>query len=58
MNTENVRLKYLFELNMGQSPDSDACNMDGNGVPFLHLLYEASNSGGFYPRCLEKLCDL
>lgn len=35
MNTENVRLKYLFELNMGQSPDSDACNMDGNGVPFL-----------------------
>lgn len=35
MNTETVRLKYLFELNMGQSPDSDACNMDGNGVPFL-----------------------
>lgn len=35
MNTEKVRIKYLFDLNMGQSPDNDTCNLDGNGVPFL-----------------------
>lgn len=30
-----VKVKYLFTLNMGQSPDSESCNTLGNGIPFL-----------------------
>ncbi|MGM8872574.1 restriction endonuclease subunit S [Psychrobacter sp. 2Y5] len=29
------RIKYSTTLNMGQSPNSEDCNMDGNGYPFL-----------------------
>lgn len=30
-----VRLKNVTYINMGQSPNSDECNLDGNGRPFL-----------------------
>jgi len=30
-----VRLKYVARINMGQSPDSGDCNLDGDGLPFL-----------------------
>ena len=29
------RLKYVATLSMGQSPSSNDCNSDGNGLPFL-----------------------
>jgi len=29
------KLKYVADIEMGQSPDSDFYNKDGNGVPFL-----------------------
>ncbi|SLM31624.1 Type I restriction enzyme, S subunit [Desulfamplus magnetovallimortis] len=29
------RLKYIANINMGQSPSSDDCNKDGKGRPFL-----------------------
>lgn len=32
---ESARLKFLAGLNMGQSPSSEECNLDGVGVPFL-----------------------
>ncbi len=30
-----TRIKHSATLNMGQSPNSEDCNMDGNGYPFL-----------------------
>lgn len=30
-----TRLKFEAEINMGQSPSSEDCNQDGNGLPFL-----------------------
>lgn len=32
---DSTRLKFLAKLNMGQSPSSEECNLDGVGVPFL-----------------------
>lgn len=30
-----IRLKFIAKVNMGQSPVSEECNMDGLGTPFL-----------------------
>jgi type I restriction enzyme S subunit len=30
-----IRLKFIAKLNMGQSPASEDCNLDGEGTPFL-----------------------
>lgn len=30
-----TKLKYTSTINMGQSPNSDECNNEGNGLPFL-----------------------
>jgi len=32
---EIVRLKNIASVNMGQSPKSEDCNQDGDGIPFL-----------------------
>ncbi|MDW7726427.1 MAG: restriction endonuclease subunit S [Candidatus Methanoperedens sp.] len=32
---EILRLKYCSRINMGQSPSSEDCNIDGIGLPFL-----------------------
>ncbi|MCK4937495.1 MAG: restriction endonuclease subunit S [Methanosarcinales archaeon] len=32
---EIIRLKYCSRINMGQSPSSEDCNIDGIGLPFL-----------------------
>ncbi|MCI8336186.1 MAG: hypothetical protein HFI72_03350 [Peptococcaceae bacterium] len=29
------KLKYIFKINMGQSPDVDKCNNEKMGIPFL-----------------------
>ncbi|HHQ6613783.1 TPA: restriction endonuclease subunit S [Serratia fonticola] len=30
-----TRLKFIANINMGQSPNSEDCNLDGNGIAFL-----------------------
>lgn len=30
-----ARLKFIANVNMGQSPNSEDCNLDGNGIAFL-----------------------
>ncbi len=32
---EVIKIKFIDLLNMGQSPDSNDCNIDGIGIPFL-----------------------
>jgi len=32
---EDVRLKFVSRINMGQAPGSEDCNQDGEGWPFL-----------------------
>ncbi|WP_323601389.1 restriction endonuclease subunit S [Pseudomonas putida] len=39
-------IKYIAEINMGQSPSSDDCNVDGFGLPFLQ---GNSEFGSEYP---------
>jgi len=42
----STRLKFLSNINMGQSPSSEDCNQEGVGLPFLQGNAEF---GGVYP---------
>ncbi len=35
MNAMKMRLKFASTVNMGQSPSSEECNKDSQGIPFL-----------------------
>jgi len=54
------RLKHAAALNMGQSPDSDDCNIEGYGVPFLQGCAEFGPSFPTprqYCTCARKLAS-